>query len=198
MRVLRTHTSPLNDTVPAEKPITIRHLLTHTSGLAYGFDDNAVDRDMCSTGFPSLPYSAPWPGLVPGAPQHLTNISLGDFVQQLSAYPLLFQPGAHFSYGLNIDVCGALIEAISGQSLPEVAKQRLFDPLGMVDSGFFVPLEKQHRLAVNYLPPPKQLEDSKDRVCTEEVLGASGGGSLCGSTMDYLRFVMMLANEGEL
>merc|ERR1712150_97422 len=78
-------------------------------------------------------------------------------------------------------------------------KKRVLDPLGMVDSGFFVPEEKRARLSPSYDPPTSQqpLVDANDKTCTMPVIGASGGGGLCGTTSDYLRFAMMLVNYGE-
>eukprot|EP00928_Gymnodinium_smaydae_P062245 TRINITY_DN46153_c0_g1_i1.p1 TRINITY_DN46153_c0_g1~~TRINITY_DN46153_c0_g1_i1.p1 ORF type:complete len:514 (+),score=64.97 TRINITY_DN46153_c0_g1_i1:41-1582(+) len=204
MRVLRTLTSPINDTVPAETPITIRQLLTHTSGLSYGFyDDSSVDEAMRDSGFPVIPWHL------------LENMSLEDWVQQLAKFPLQFQPGTRFRYSLGIDVCGALVEALARDTLQAVAKRRVFDPLGMVDTTWTVPPEKLHRLNPNYVspnrtsftfkngPPPiatskDKFVDSEDPICTKPIIGASGGGGLCSTTTDYLRFAMMLLNNGEL
>jgi len=186
MRVLRTPSSSIDDTVPAERPITVRHLLTHTSGLSYGFDDtNAVNRYYHSSGLPT--------------PPGMFNLTLADWVKQLAEVPLLFQPGTHWHYSLGLDVCGALVEALAGESFQVVVQKRVLDPLGMVDTGFMVPEEKRGRFTPNYSPPTAEqpIADVNDTTCTMPVLGASGGGGLCGTTSDYLRFAMMLVNYGE-
>jgi len=184
MRVLRTPSSTFDDTVPAERPITVRHLLTHTSGLSYGWEDNAVDKFYRD-------HHVPMPG---------GNVTLSEIVTQIAKAPLLFQPGTHWHYSLAIDVCGALVEALSGESLQKVVQTRVLDPLGMSDTGFEVPEEKRSRFSPNYLPPnatQPNLADAHDRNGLFMPLGASGGGGLCGTAKDYLRFAMMLAGHGE-
>lgn len=181
MRVLRTPSSTVDDTVPAEGPITVRHLLTHTSGLSYGWEQNAVDRFYRE--------------------QNVTmaGVSLTDFVNRLAKAPLLFQPGKHWHYSFALDVCGALVESLTGDSFQSVMQKRVLDPLGMVDSGFEVAADKRARVSPNYLPPTDNtpLLDAHDPTCLTALVGASGGGGLCGTTSDYLRFAMMLANHGE-
>lgn len=186
MRVLRTPTSTFDDTVPAEHPITIRHLLTHTSGLSYGWEQNAVDQYYRDNGV--------------GTPPGMLNVTLTDWVNQIAAAPLLFQPGKHWHYSMSIDVCGALIEELAGDTFANVLQARILDPLGMSDTGFFVPKEKLSRFSPNYRPPTEDmaLEDAHDPTGLTEPIGASGGGGLCGTTKDYLRFGLMLANYGEL
>lgn len=190
MRVLKTPESPITDTVPCEHPcITIRHLLTHTSGLSYGFSPMNISVDMY--------YYTHNISIAPVLPP---DLSLADWVDRLVKAPLVFQPGTKWHYSLSIDVCGRLVEVLSAKSFQATVHERILDPLGMIDSGFTVPQEKLSRLTPNYLPPTETLplRDANDTTCVVPRVGGSGGGGLCGTTLDYLRFGLMLAGGGEL
>jgi CubicO group peptidase (beta-lactamase class C family) len=163
---------------------TIGELLTHTAGFTYGlFGDTPVDKA----------YRANNP---------LAAASLTEFAQQLGKLPLLYQPGERWVYSVSVDVQGLLVERLSGQSLPEFMRRRIFEPLGMTDTGFSVPAGKLARLATLYsgdrdgklIPAPPGLRD--DPTKTPGL--ASGGGGLYSTAADYLRFAQMLANGGEL
>lgn len=164
--------------VPAERSITIHDLLTQSSGLATGAGPaGGVLRETMA----GLPEAA----------------GLAERMKALAKVPLVFQPGAAFLYGPSTDVLGRVIEVVTGKSLDVVLQERLFGPLGMVDTGFVVPREKQARLATLYsstdgspLTPPAQ------RV-TGRWLHSAGGG-LYSTAPDYLRFCQMLLNRGEL
>ena len=167
-----------------EGDLSIRHLLTHTSGISYGWGRNHVD---------SL-YRV---NAVGGWDQ-----TLGEQVKKLAKMPLNFQPGTQYEYGLSIDVAGYLIEVLSGVTLDKFFETRIFDPLQMVDTRFHVPEEKHERLAGLYsrdnegilVKPGDEFEDSFKKPA----IIFSGGGGLVGTIGDYARFCSMLRNGGEL
>jgi CubicO group peptidase (beta-lactamase class C family) len=192
-------------TVPVEMPMNIRHLLSHTSGLTYGFmQTNVVDAQYRKEkiGFPS---DAP---------------DLAAWVKRLAAIPLICQPGSQWNYSVSTDVLGRLVEIWSGLSLDEFFQQRLFDPLGMIDSGFHVKPENHHRFASLYAPlsgadmsnvartSASTVEESRgglklqDSAATSASLKPaklfSGGGGLMSTMSDYARFCQMLAGRGAL
>jgi CubicO group peptidase (beta-lactamase class C family) len=165
-----------------ERPITIRHLLTHSAGLSYGFEtDHPVDKLYQDAGFDE-------------------SKSSHEFIQKLSKLPLVHQPGERFWYSMAHDVLGCLIEMISGQSLADFFKERIFTPLEMVDTGFWVPQEKLARLVSMYAPreggglqPTKGQE--VDHTIPPPVFSAGGG--LLSTAADYLNFAQMLLNRGQ-
>ena len=183
-------------TIPANKEITIRNLLTHTSGLTYHWnpDLGAQYRD-ANVAHGLLPYDG----------------TIGDSVKRLASLPLLFQPGERFEYSLSIDVLGYLVEVVSGKSLDEFFRTRIFEPLGMRDTEFFVPEDRLGRLAAAYTwYPEKGLARFPDTPITEGTFiysadypyrGAkklySGGGGLCSTAADYARFCQMMLNGGK-
>ena len=167
-----------------KRPITIKHLMTHTSGLTYDF---AGDDDLAK-----LWKSANlWTG--PG----LTN-----FTAKLSKLPLKHQPGDAYTYGVNQDVQGALIERVSGKTFGTFLQERIFGPLKMKDTGFDVPAEKMNRLAKTYknAPDGKFVEDAPIlETWPEGGRGIEAGGAGIFSTVgDYARFAQMLCNGGTL
>jgi len=120
---------PVLKTVPAKRPITIRDLLRHTSGLTYGvFGETLVDREYRKT-----------KGVMDG--------NLATFVTQLARLPLLYEPGTRWNYSLSVDVLGRLVEVLSGKSFEQFLQERIFAPLEMRDTGFYVPASKKDRLA---------------------------------------------------
>ena len=125
-------------TEPA-RPITIHYLLTHTSGLSYDFFSSRVARMYKDAGVK---------GSAPGAKQR----SLAEWCESLAKLPLVAQPGTEWNYSVGMDVLGWLIEVVSGKSFREFLKERIFDPLGMPDTDFYVPDSKLDRFAVNYSP----------------------------------------------
>jgi CubicO group peptidase (beta-lactamase class C family) len=171
-------------TQPADRQITIRDLLTHTSGLTYGFMRtsvvDALYRDR-------------------GVEQSKT---LKEMVDKIVELPLLFTPGSRWSYSMATDVCGYLVELISGESFDRFLREQIFEPLGMVDSGFTVPESKVHRFAANYERTPDngmQLVDSPETSrYISDVTYFAGGSGLVSTARDYLRFAQMLLNKGEL
>lgn len=176
-------------TVPAERPITIRDLLRHTSGLSYnGPRDEKGDLYFTKAG-------------IQGAARD--GITLAELCGRLAAVPLLDQPGTTFRYSMSIDVLGRLVEIVSGKPLDEYMAERIFRPLGMVDTGFFVPEAKWDRLTTLYSPNPDDtISRSKDAMQQDGYKrkpdAFMGGAGLASTAMDYLRFVQMLLNKGEL
>ena len=169
-----------------KRPITIKHLLTHTSGLTYDF--TAPEQ-----------LKAHWAK----ADIWKEAIDLKEFVRRISFVPLAHQPGEKFTYGVNTDVLGYLVEVVSGMPFDQFLQERLFTPLKMVDTSFDVPPEKMNRLAKMYEHGP----DKALRVVAKPPYGTyaeagkgfpSGGGGLFSTINDYFRFGQMLINGGTL
>lgn len=176
------------------KPVTeglteemkIWHLLTHTSGLTYGFHHQHVtDAIYRARGFE-------W-----GAPD---GIDLAETCDRWAAMPLAFQPGAEWNYSVSTDVLGRVVEVASGMALDEFFEQRIFQPLKMTETGFAPTDEQRDRFARLYSPNPA---DGRAVISPlEAAAGArmflSGGGGLVGTAADYVRFTRFLLNKGEL
>ncbi len=176
--------NPDGDPVPSQQPMTIRHLLTHTAGLSYGFDDTPVDqmyRDAMN----------------PDGRGFNRAVPLKDFIRPLASLPLAHQPGTVWHYSVATDVLGYLVEVVSGLPLDEFFRQRIFEPLGMVDSGFHAPPDKHSRLATLYGAGLVDITAQRSDF-TQPTTLFSGGGGLVSTVTDYLRFCMMLRNGGEL
>lgn len=171
--------------VPVEHDMTLRELMTHSGGLTYGvFGNSPVDQQ----------YRA--------AKILDRNLPLAEMTRRLGPIPLEFQPGTRWLYSVSADVQGRLIEVLSGMSFDQFLKKRLFQPLDMRDTGFFVPSEKVERLAACYqvrLSGGLTLQDDprQSDYLTDPVF-KSGGGGLVSTPRDYLRFTQMLLNGGEL
>jgi len=174
--------------VEQESPMTIWNILTHTAGLTYGFfADNPVE-DM----YRNSQYADP-------------NVTLDETIKEIAQFPLIFQPGTRWNYSVATDVCGYLIQILSGLPFDTYLQERIFAPLGMVDSAFHVPDKKSDRLAVLYAHNP--TDGSLQRHQDEGVLQRDflvptkspfGGHGLVSTTEDYLKFTQMLLNEGEI
>ena len=169
-------------------PMTIQHLLSHTAGLTYG-------------GFlPGLELPVDPAYAAAGISRSGTD-TLEEFVQKLSHVPLLYEPGSRWSYSLATDVCGHLIEVISGKPLEEFLRERLFEPLDMPDTGFSVPDHKLDRFAACYeRGPDKSLrlqDDPETSRFRQPPKAPSGAGGLVGTTKDYAHFCEMLVNQGQ-
>ncbi len=170
------------ETVPAHRSITMQDLMRHTSGLTYGGRGTTAVH-------PLYPASSNAAG---------ATLDGAAFLERLAAAPLLYQPGTVWDYGLSIDVIGLVVEALSGQSLGAFLEQRVFGPLGMVDTSFQVPPEKVARIARPLPRDPQTGEaqvvpDRAQKLCFE-----CGGGGLASSALDYLRFAQMLLGGGVL
>jgi len=169
---------------PQIDELSIRHLLTHTSGIVYGWGQSYVDSLYQVTGVGG------W-----------DSATIGDKVKLMAQLPLKFQPGTAWEYGLSIDVAGYLVEVLSGVPLDEYFQSRIFTPLKMDDTGFSVPEDKHQRLAGLYfrdgegkLNPAGEWGDRFKKPATV----FSGGGGLVSTMDDYLTFCRMLLNGGTL
>ncbi len=170
-----------------ERPITLHHLLTHTAGLAYGLsDETPVD---------TLYRQWRWT-------HREANLDLATTVRELAGLPLVCQPGTRWKYSMATDVLGRVIEIVSGQSLDTFLRERVLEPLGMSDTGFWVPGDKADRLAGLYAPSEQGLQPVPvgNLVLDFEIKPSmlSGGGGLVSTTIDYWRFAQMLLNRGTL
>lgn len=181
-RDMKTYANHGDAIVDVEREMTIKHLLTHTSGLIYGGDwihpinDRYREADFYG-----------------GDLKHMT--------QRLGDIPLLHHPGDAWNYGMSTDVLGYLVEVVSGIPFAEFLKERIFQPLGMVDTDFSVPEHKADRYATLYEP----TEDGGIQVLQDAPVSSgplsfhhSGGAGLLSTAADYLRFCQMMLNEGEL
>ena len=168
-------------TVPAIEPVRIHHLLTHTSGLTYGFHRNhPVDAMYRAAGFDL--------GDRP-------KTTLAEACDLWAGLPLLFQPGAEWNYSVATDVLGRVVEVASGQSLDEFFAQRIFDPLGMTDTGFYAQPDDLRRLAALYgrgLDGKAARMDGLGAAVRKKPVMLSGGGGLVATAADYHRFMQML------
>ena len=173
-------------TRPVEREMTIRDLLTHQSGLTYGVNNRsqvesanlALIRDSQGTD------------------------TLAGWADKLTKIPLLFSPGTRWNYSISTDMCGYLVEVISGQTFDKFLSERIFKPLGMVDTAFSVPDAKLSRFAACYEPTPdgsRKLQDDPETSKYRKMPSLlSGGGGLVSTMADYHRFTRMLLNKGEL
>jgi len=178
MQVLIDPSGPLDNTVGARRPITVDDLMTHRSGLAYSF----------SVGGPiSRAYG-----------QVSLRQDQDHWLAEVAALPLVHQPGERLTYSHGTEVLGILISRIEGKSLQTVISERILDPLGMADTGFFISADKRNRAATMYrLDAQKGLQhDVMGPIPVKEPRFCQGGASLVSTADDYLKFVRMLLSEG--
>lgn len=174
------------ETKPLESPLTVHHVLTHTSGLTYGFQFahpvDALYREQDLGNFTSPTYD------------------LAECMARLARLPLQFEPGTSWNYSMSTDVCGRLVEVMSGQTLDEFFRDRIFEPLGMTDTGFVVPESEVGRGSTLYAFAAGKamtvMAPARSMTVAPSML--SGGGGLVSSADDYLRFCHFLVNGGEL
>jgi len=191
---------PLGEiTTAATSPVTIRQLLNHTSGITYSLWDRPVLAQLYRDASVS-------DGLTE------TPGTMADNCRRLASVPLLFQPGTAWEYGLNTDVLGRVVEVVSGQTLDEFFRTRIFQPLGMSDTHFVLPVEKRSRLAALYrsdeAKQARRVGDGVQQVgpfrysatypLADQSQYFSGGAGLVSTIGDYARFCQMLLNGGEL
>jgi CubicO group peptidase (beta-lactamase class C family) len=185
MRVYLSGSRGRYDSVPAEREITFRDLLTHTSGLTYGFMESSPVDAMYRDG---------------GVDFQTSDSSLADVVEKAARMPLIAQPGQEWNYSIATDVLGRLVEAISGQPFEQFLRARVIAPLGMTDTDFHVTADRMPRFAANYVAHPKGgvvlFEDpAKSRYGSPRAV-CSGGGGLVSTIGDYHRFCQMMLNKG--
>ncbi|WP_168186506.1 serine hydrolase, partial [Hydrocoleum sp. CS-953] len=187
-------------TTPAKNQITIEQLLNHTSGISYNFQNQPIL-------FPLLKAANISDGL------STTSGTIGEMVNRLSKVPLAFEPGTNYLYGLNSDVLGYLIEIVSQKPFDRFLAERIFAPLEMDDTGFFVTKDKLNRLAVTYTPNAhgnlepigEKTRELKPGLFIDEAYPYltgdtyfSGGAGLVSTPNDFARFLQMLLNGGNL
>ena len=179
---MQVYTEGGENIVDAEREMTVKHLLTHTSGIIYGGDwDHPINERYREANF----YGG----------------DLANMAQELGNIPLLHHPGDAWNYGMSTDVLGYLVEVVSGMPFAEFLKTHILDPLGMTDTAFSVPDEKADRYPTLYEP----AEDGGIQVIEKAPVSSgprsffhSGGAGLQSTAADYLRFCQMLLNDGEL
>ncbi|MDG1117833.1 MAG: serine hydrolase [Flavimaricola sp.] len=181
-RVWQGDGHPLTATEPPHRAITIHDLMTHQAGLVYGDAcGNELERALAASGL----------GLERGF------ATMAEAVEALARFPLGFQPGSRWFYGLSTDVLGRMIEVLSGKSLGDFLHQRIFAPLGMIDTGFAVSKDKVGRLATLYDHAPEGFVRAADQDSyIAPVTLESGGGGLVSTMADYQRFATMLLQRG--
>lgn len=167
---------------PPTRPVTLKDLMLHTSGLTYGDGPAALKETYARI-----------------KPMDSTN--LAEMVEKLSQVPLAFDPGTDWNYGVSIDVLGRVIEVVSGKPLDEFLAEKIFRPLDLRDTGFSVPLEKLNRFAANYSRVNgglKVIDAPAESKFAHRVTLFSGGGGLVSTARDYLRFLSMIERGGKL
>ena len=160
---------------PPKRPVTLRHLLTHTAGFGYDFTDARIARYVAEQGVPST-----------------IDGSTASYEQ-----PILFDPGDRWAYGINIDWAGQVIEAVTKTRLDEYLRSAIFDPLGLDDTGFRRDADRRDRTADMYLRTPDGLVQIPFELNEDPEFLMAGGG-LYGTVVDYLRFLRMMLGGGEL
>jgi len=186
-KAMQVYAGEGREPVPAERGITYRDLLTHTSGLTYGFMEatpvDAMYRDR-------------------GVDFQTSEGTLAEVVELAASMPLLAQPGSAWNYSIATDVVGHLVAVLSGQSFERFLHDRVIAPLGMTDTAFQVPHDKVGRFAANYVRGDNGraalLDDPSTSRFTMPRAVASGGGGLVGTGRDYMRFCRMMLNRGTL
>jgi CubicO group peptidase (beta-lactamase class C family) len=173
------------ETAAPNSPMTMRHVLSHSGGLTYGATNHPVDRVYREVGV-----------------TRSDGATLASFVDKLAKVPLRYSPGERWMYSFSTDVCGYLVEAISGQRFDRFLQANIFDPLDIKDTSFYVTPRKLDRFAANYERQPdktlKLIDDPERSTYLKEPTFFSGGGGLTGTTADYFRFCEMLRRGGEL
>ena len=173
-------------TIPAARPITVQHILTHTAGLANSY------RGLMQPEFQEM------------SAQTKPGDTVGDMLKRLATLPLNFHPGDAWEYGRGTDVVGRLVEVMSGQTLDEFLRARIFEPLDMTDTHFYVPESKRGRFTALYHPNADgkieltEAPTAASRFFAEPQVYFSGAGGLASTARDYFRFHQMMLNGGEL
>ncbi len=199
MTVQNTPDGSVTEVHPAKSAITIRHLMTHTSGLGYSIiqrgpikaayeDAGVIAGQISRINIPGLSRGTPVP-------------SLALFADRLAGFPLVYEPGTHWSYSMGLDLMGRVIEIVSGQPFDRFLKKRIFEPCGMSSTFFQVPAAQAHRLTTNYVSIAGNLapiDKGADSIFLDKPAFPFGGSGLVSSPRDYDRFLEMLANYGRI
>ena len=199
MHVQKTYDGSVTDLVPAERPITIRHLLTHTAGLGYGIVQKGPIREQyVRYGIsPGQVSRLPIPGL--GREEAIKG--LDKFANNLAQLPLVLQPGSKWSYSVGLDLLGRVIEVASGVPFDEFLRTAIFEPAGMNSTFFRVPAAEVGRFTTNYgilNGTPLPLDPARSSVYLDEPAFPFGGAGLVSSASDYDRFLKMLLGYGKI
>ena len=199
MQVQVTPDGSVTDLRPASRPITIRHLITHTSGLGYSIIQQGPikammeDRGLIAGQVTKLNV----PSLMRGQPVR----SLQKFAEGMAGVPLVYDPGTKWSYGTGLDVMGRVVEVVSGQPFDVWLKENIFGPAGMESTFFQVPRDQASRLTTNYAVVAERLvpiDTGADSIYLDEPAFPFGGAGLVSSARDYDRFLQVLANYGTI
>ncbi|MFJ9839732.1 serine hydrolase domain-containing protein [Kitasatospora sp. NPDC101155] len=188
-RVLKRVDGPLDDTVPAKRPITVRDVLTSTFGL--GMDMTALGTPIMNAVFEQ--------GLTPNLPTPMP--APDEWMRRLGTLPLSHQPGEFWQYHIASDLLGVLVARVTGQPFETFLRERIFDPLGMEDTGFYVPADKIDRLPPLYAPDPQTGaftlgDEPADGQWSKPPAFPGGGGGLVSTVDDYHAYFRMLLNHG--
>jgi CubicO group peptidase (beta-lactamase class C family) len=192
-RVLKSIASELDDTVPANRPITLRDVLTYTMG--FGSVMAMPDTHPIQRSIRELKLGGDGPGKPTDSP------AMDEWLRRLGSLPLMAQPGEQWLYHTSGDVLGALVERVSGQRFGTFMRERIFEPLGMKDTAFHVPSDKIDRLPGSYFfnyetSTLEFFDDSRHSAWATEPLSDSGGGGLVSTIDDYFAFSRMMLNKG--
>jgi len=182
LKGMNVHTA--TGTVTPKREMTVRDLMRHTAGLSYGFyGDTPVDKQYLAANLLDR------------------NRTLESMTETLGSLPLLYEPGERWVYSISVDVLGRVIEVVADRPLDEFFAKRIFEPLDMKDTAFFVEKGKQSRFAANYNSDSKGTLTLKDAAATSRYLTKpklfSGGGGLVSTARDYMRFLVMISSGGE-
>ncbi|MBV1879500.1 MAG: beta-lactamase family protein [Pseudomonadales bacterium] len=194
MKVLKPGATAIDDVTPVANSIKVNQILSHSAGFSYGFiePDSVIDKAYGEAGINPL---------VGGGKLTLQTLS-----EKLSVLPLAYEPGSFWRYSLGTDITARLIEVLSGQSFDEFLKERIFSPLSMNDTDFYVPKQKQDRFTTMYVPTNQldpmasgyaKMDDPYAGQYSQPTSFLSGGGGLVSTLVDYLAFARMLVNGGE-
>lgn len=194
MQVLKEGATDIGDTEPAHDSMRINQVLSHTAGLSYGFIDpeGLIDSAYNRAGVNPM--------------VHVPGMTLESLCEKLGELPLAYQPGAHWRYSFATDVCARLVEVLSGQRFDDYLKANIFEPLGMVDTDFYVPEDKLDRFTTMYMPDdpldpmsvcPTPADTPSSSANRELPALLSGGGGLVSTLTDYLAFARMIMAGGE-
>ncbi|MEM7098815.1 MAG: serine hydrolase domain-containing protein [Pseudomonadota bacterium] len=194
MQVLLPDAKTAGDTQAVKSPILIKHILSHSAGLSYGFIDpeSVIDQAYIQGGLNVLGDA---------------SMDLEEFCSVAATLPLAYEPGTDWRYSVATDVCARLVEVLSGQKFDDFLQQRIFTPLNMPDTDFWVPEEKAERFITMYAPvdlldPMKpgmvKADDSVNGQYNSRRAFLSGGGGLVSTISDYMTFIRMIVNGGEI